>query len=167
MSWTTPEDIRNRWPGAPLNDALLQTWIDDAETIIRAEFPWVSDWIDNDTNALGVVQLVVSRMVIRALSTPAGVNREQVGDTAISYFEQAGLYLSDADRALLEGYGPQTAFTVDTMPAGEFDNEPSLYGAWVNRDGYAPGEFPPWNMRPVYPDPALDIYSPTWRRGRR
>lgn len=116
MSWATPADIRTRWPGAPADDGLLQAWIDDAETVIRVEYPWVDDWLYADPDFALVLRLVVTRMVIRTLSAPAGVTREQVGDTAVSYAASSGLGLTDEDRALLDGYGPQTAYAIDTMP---------------------------------------------------
>ena len=118
MSWVSVEDVRARWLGAPSEDATLQTWIDDAETIIRVEFPWIEEWVTYDPEeALAVLRVVVSRMVIRAKSHAFGVRQETVGDTSVAYSDNAELGLSDADRALLEGFGPQTAFTIDQMPA--------------------------------------------------
>jgi hypothetical protein len=116
MTWVTPAELRTRRPGAPGDDTLLQAWIDDAEVITRAEYPWIDEWITDDPALQSAVTLVVIRMVIRALATPMGVNREVVGDTQVHYTTQAALELTDADRALLDGHGPQTAFTVDQLP---------------------------------------------------
>lgn len=163
MSWVSPQDVRARWPGAPADDTLLQAWIDDAETILRAEYPWIEEWLTIDPDLEAVIRLVVTRMVIRALSTPFGVRQETVGDTSLAYTDKETLYLTDADRALLDGFGPQAAFTIDQMPNEALTSEPSLVGAWVNRDGYAPGEVDPFLFPPpANPDPAEPFYSPAW-----
>jgi hypothetical protein len=117
LSWVAGSAVRARWPGAPSDDTALQPWIDDAEVLIRSEFPWVDDQLPTDPTLQPVLNLVVTRMVIRALSVPFGLRNEAVGDTSVNYYtEAAGLYLTDADRALLQGLAPQTAFTVDGVP---------------------------------------------------
>ena len=159
--------MRTRWPGAPTDDARLQAWIDDAETIIRATYPWIDDWITAEPPLEAAVALVVTRMVIRALANPFGIRQESVGDTSISYDTGMGLELTDADRALLDGYGPQAAFTIDQMPDESWEADPTIIGALVNRDGYAPGEVDPFDLPPpAWPDPAANLYSPTWQRAR-
>jgi hypothetical protein len=162
VSWVATTDVRARWPGAPVDDALLQPWVDDAETIIRAEFPWVDDQLGSDVTLQPVLNLVVTRMVIRALSIPFGLRNEAVGDTSVMYYtEAAGLYMTDADRQLIAGTGPQVAFTIDGLPA-DYQVDPSLAGAVVNGPyGSAPYELDPFDYPPpANPDPAGRSYSP-------
>jgi hypothetical protein len=163
VSWVDLTLVRARWPAAPADDAYLQGWVDDAETLIRNEFPWVDEQLSSDATLPPVLTLVVSRMVIRALSVPFGLRNEAVGDTSVMYYAEAsGLYLTDADRNLIAGLGPQVAFTIDGLPA-DYTYDPSLAGAWVNGPvGLAPYElhqldYPP----PANPDPATRLYSPT------
>ena len=107
MTIATPADVEARWPpGVPVPPAeVIQTWLNDAETILRARYPNLDDLVDEgeETVRAGVV-LVLCRMVIRALSNPRGVVREQVGDTSVSYRTDAlGLLeVSDADQDLLD-----------------------------------------------------------------
>lgn len=141
MSFATPADVRARWPAAPNDDTLIQAWIDDAATIIRAEYPWVDDWTGLDPELHSVLTVVVTRMVVRALSTPFGVRQEQVGDTALVYSDAQSLYLTDADRALIDGYGPQAAFTVTALPDREL---PSDWRWWWARGFADEHEFWRW-----------------------
>lgn len=135
MSWTRPVDITSRWAGEgkPNDDDLLQQLIDDAEEIIRYEYPDITGRVDDgesgiapeDPVPLERVRLVVARMVSRHLRNPDGVR--QVTETTGPFSENrtfAGdlpgqLLLLDEERRML-GYLPgapkQRAFTVPTSP---------------------------------------------------
>ena len=72
MSWTTPQDILDRWVGggAPTDTDLLSALILDAEAVVLAEYPGIQARIDNSEISESVVVMVVSRMVTRILRNP-------------------------------------------------------------------------------------------------
>ena len=72
MSWTTPQDILDRWVGggAPTDTDLLSALILDAESVILAEYPGIQARIDSSDLSEQVVVMVVSRMVTRILRNP-------------------------------------------------------------------------------------------------
>lgn len=72
MSWTTPQDILDRWVGssAPTDEDLLQALINDAEAIVLAEYPKIQERINDAELSLEVVKMVISRMVVRVLRNP-------------------------------------------------------------------------------------------------
>ena len=118
--WATATDVISRWVGetpAP-TEAVATTWIGDAETLIRFEYPDLQTRIDDVTVTLDRVVLVVARMVIRALRNPDNVRQQQTGPFGTTYAgdNPGGLYLSDDDRKLLgTSSGPTGAFSVDTV----------------------------------------------------
>ena len=122
MTWTTPEDITDRWIGEdqPSDTDQLKVLIGDAEATLKAEFPDLPDRVDSGELAQPVVAMVVARMVIRILQNPAGLRQttESVGpfSTNMTFAgDTPGQFsLTDADRRVL-GYEPtrsQAAFTV-------------------------------------------------------
>jgi len=83
MSWTTPQDIQDRWVGndIPTDTDLVQALINDAEAVILSEFPKIQDRIDDNELSLNVVVMVVSRMVTRLLRNPENLTywQQQTG----------------------------------------------------------------------------------------
>lgn len=131
MSWTDPSDVTDRWAGSgqPHDTALIQRLIEDAEEIIRFEYPDIVDRVDDGESGIAPedplpierIRLVVSRMVSRHLRNPDGVR--QITESTGPFSENrtfAGdlpgqLLLLDEERRML-GYLPgapkQKAFTV-------------------------------------------------------
>lgn len=124
MSWTTPEDVIDRWvgPGAPTDDELIQRWIDDAEVVLRYEIPDIDARLADGLLTEATIVFVVARMVTRALRNPRGVRQEGVGPYNVTYSgdRPGDLWLTDDERAMLEGLPrrQQRAFTVDPTPPG-------------------------------------------------
>lgn len=127
MAWITPEAVLGYWVGAdaPESDALLKP-IKGAETIIRFHFPDMDDRLTADTDGVLMdrLELVVSRMVIRAVKNPDGARSIQTGtgpfqDTVTYGGDDPGsIWMNTDERALLLAVGSETktgkAFTIDT-----------------------------------------------------
>ena len=108
MSWTTPQDVLDRWVGndAPTDTDLIQTIIDDAEAVVLNEFPRIQERIDDDELSINVVILVVSRMVMRILRNPENLTYWQqttgpFGQARNFGSGSADIWLSDNELTLL------------------------------------------------------------------
>lgn len=147
-TWATPEDVRSRWIGSSAlpADPIIQAWIEDAETLIFAEFPDLEDRLegeDADKWSRRVIYVAV-QLTIQALKNPDGVRQQaQTAGTFTSSVTfgtetiSQAMTLSAAHRALLQA-GTARHVGIDmTVPAAE--SHP-LGGVWVNGpDGLAPG----------------------------
>jgi len=83
MSWTTPQDVLDRWVGndKPTDEDLVQALIDDAESVILSEYPKIQDRIDDEELSVNTVIMVTSRMVSRLLRNPENLTywQQQTG----------------------------------------------------------------------------------------
>ena len=140
MSWTTPQDILDRWVGgnAPTDTALLSALISDAEAVILSEFPLIQDRITAATLAEPVVVMVVSRMAARVLRTPDNVSycQHQTGPfgQARNFGDSVDIWLTAEEKELLAPKRGGKAFEVDLAPNATIT---SILG-WTER---IPGEF--------------------------
>lgn len=107
--WATFADVVDRWvgPGAPTNQAQVATLIDDAEQVIRAEFPKIQDRIDSGALPLERVTMVVVQMVTRFLRNPEGLSNVQQTTGPFSQSRSfadrsSGLMLTDSELKLLQ-----------------------------------------------------------------
>lgn len=119
MSWTTPEDILDRWvgSGAPSDEDLLQALINDAEAIVLAEYPKIQERIDEAELSLEVVKMVVSRMVTRVLRNPDSVSYLQQVTGPFSQAKNFGdnldIWMSENEKQLLAPKRRGKAYEVD------------------------------------------------------
>lgn len=123
MAWTTFDDIVDRWVGAgvPTDETLVQALIQDAETIILAEYPRIQERIDDESLSLDVVKLVVTRMVTRLLRNPEGLSYVQQTTGPFSQARNysgaaADVWLSADEKALLAPGGKGKAFSLNLAP---------------------------------------------------
>lgn len=119
MSWTSPEDILDRWvgSGAPSDEDLLQALINDAEAIVLAEYPKIQERIDEAELSLEVVKMVVSRMVTRVLRNPDSVSYLQQVTGPFSQAKNFGdnldIWMSENEKQLLAPKRRGKAYEVD------------------------------------------------------
>jgi hypothetical protein len=120
MSWTTPQDIQDRWVGndAPTDTDLIQIIIDDAEAVVLNEFPRIQERIDDAELSINVVILVVSRMVMRILRNPENLTYWQqttgpFGQARNFGNGNADIWLSDNELTLLSPKKRGKAFEVN------------------------------------------------------
>jgi len=120
MSWTTPQDILDRWVGsnAPTDTDLIQALINDAEAVVLAEYPAIQTRIDADELSIDVVVMVVSRMVARVLRNPDNVSywQQTTGPfgQARNFNENAvDIWLSADEKQLLAPKRRGKAYEVD------------------------------------------------------
>jgi len=139
MAWVSAHEVLARWvgEGAP-GEATVDQWIADAETLIRFEYPDIDVRIADEVLPLDRVQLVVSRVVIRALRNPDNVRVTNIGAAGVTYAgdRPGGLQLTEDDRAMLgETSGPSRAraFTIDTTPIDSL-----RAGYWAQPDLWVP-----------------------------
>lgn len=140
--WATIDDVRNRWIGddVPCDAAKIEAWINDAETLIVAEYPDLADRIDDLSLPVERVRLVVARMVSRAFRNPTGTRQRQETtgpfSASLTYAGDSpgDLWLTAEERTLLSGipgaHRPR-AFTIGIAPADG-------YGQWVAPDVWVP-----------------------------
>lgn len=146
-TWATPEDVRARWVGTdPLPaDEVIQAWINDAETVIFAEYPEIADRLTMDPDGVwrSRVVYVAAQLTIQALRNPDGVR--QSARTSGPFTESVTygtetisgmMSLTPAHRAMLAGGRPRH---VGIDMTAQQAHHP-LEGAWVNGpDHLAPG----------------------------
>lgn len=119
MSWTTPQDIKDRWVGndIPDDDDLTQALINDAEAVILAEYPKIQQRITANELPVDLVVMVVSRMVSRVLRNPESATylQQQVGAFGQSrnLGENVDIWLSENEKQLLAPKRRGKAFEVD------------------------------------------------------
>ena len=124
MSYTTPQDVRDRWlgDGTPPADAVLQVLIDDAEDTILAAIPDIDQRISSGAVPLERMKKIVSRMVIRYAKNPEGYRQiqETTGPFTRGYThggdEPGSVYLTPSDKRELLGVSASRAFQIDTTP---------------------------------------------------
>lgn len=122
MTWTTPQDIRERWIGddTPENDELLRALISDAESVILSSYPAIQARIDANTLSQGVVTMVTCRMVSRVLRNPE--NASYLSQTTGPFSQarnlgQTDIWLtSDEEQLLAPTSSSGKAFSVDLAP---------------------------------------------------
>jgi hypothetical protein len=141
MSWATPQNILDRWVGGdkPTDTDLIQALIDDAESVILAEFPAIQERIDEEELPIATVVMVVSRMVSRLLRNPENLTYWQqttgpFGQARNYGSNNADIWLSENEMSLLspnkrgkafevnQGYNAQSPRVVDDFRLG-LENE--------------------------------------------
>ncbi len=124
MAWTEVDDVEARWVSSDehrASTATIQAWIDDAETVIRYEFPDIEDRIEAEDDPLPVerVKLVVCSMVRMVLSNPDNARSITTGPFGKTFAGDTpgGLWLTDDERGLLSASETQPggAFAIDTV----------------------------------------------------
>lgn len=123
MAWTTPQDVLDRWIGsdAPTNTAQISALIEDAEIVIKSEYPAIQTRIDSGKLSLATVKFVVSRMVSRILRNPEGLSylQQQTGPFGQARnYGNAGvdIWLTDDEEELLAPRRQDKAFEIDLAP---------------------------------------------------
>ena len=121
MTWTTPQDIRERWIGddKPESDELLRALIADAEAVILSSYPAIQSRIDAATLSQAVVTMVTCRMVTRILRNPE--NASYISQTTGPFSQarnlgQTDLWLTSDEEELLAPKKSPGAFSVDLAP---------------------------------------------------
>lgn len=130
MAWTTATEVVGAWIGgdAPSDTALVGTWIDKAERLLRAKVPSLADRLAVDPvvepDLLGNVKDVVTEMVHEVFRNPEGVRQRQEGTGpftgSVTYGgDKPGALRVTADQLeLLAPAGASTgAYTVDMIPS--------------------------------------------------
>ena len=128
MVWTTPENVKERWPDNPVqpapSDAKLTLYIGDIEAQILSRYPNLQDRIDNNTLSLTVIQNATASWIIEYVMRGSNpYTQESQGYTGASSrsvtFEsrwRKNLILSETD---LDAFMPRNqgkAFSVDMAP---------------------------------------------------
>lgn len=119
--WTTPTDVTDRWigSGAPTDTEQLTQLIEDAETLILAEYPKIQDRIAAETLSVDVVRLVTVRIVTRILRNPEALTYWQQNTGPFGQgrsFGDKDIWLTSDERNLLAPQGRGKAFSVDVAP---------------------------------------------------
>ncbi|MDO5535373.1 MAG: hypothetical protein Q4F65_12070 [Propionibacteriaceae bacterium] len=147
-TWTTPDDVKTRWIGTAAlpDDTIIQAWIEDAETLIFAEFPDLADRLTDDPNQQWRkrVTYVAAQLTIQALKNPDGVRQQAQTAGAFTNSVTFGtetisqaMSLTPAHRALLQ-VGRVRHVGIDMTPPPPAEHP--LDGSWVNGpDHLAPG----------------------------
>lgn len=132
LLWASLDDVKDRWLEGeiPATDTQLTTLLEDAEDTILGEFPNLQDRIDDGELPERRVVKVATRVVIRHLRNPNGVRTTQHIEgpyhqsVTFGGDEPGALYLTDADRAELQGRSFHGAFTIDAIPRPYPSTEP-------------------------------------------
>ena len=119
MSWTTPQNVLDRWigPGVPDDTQLIA----DAEIVILSKYPLIQERIDDDRLSIDAVIFVVVRMVTRQLRNPEGLTYWQqttgpFGQARNYGTANLGIWLSEEEEAMLSPKVHGKAFEVDLAP---------------------------------------------------
>lgn len=139
MSWVSPQDILDRWvgSGAPDDEDLTQALINDAESVVLAEYPRIQDRINDATLPLSTVVMVVSRMVMRVLRNPEGLSYSQMSTGPFSQGKNYGtgnadIWMTSDEVKLLAPKRKGKAFELD-LGANAL---PGVPVALMNGNGY-------------------------------
>lgn len=123
MSWTTFEDVTDRWVGqnAPTDEAIVNALISDAESVVLMHYPKIQDRIDAATISINVVKMVVVRMVSRVLRNPENLTywQQQTGPFGQARnFGSSGsdIWLTEDEKDMLAPSNRGKAFSVDLAP---------------------------------------------------
>lgn len=121
MSWTSPQDIRERWIGddVPENDQLVRALIQDAEAIILSTYPNIQARVTAETLSASVITFVTARMVIRVLRNPdnATYSSQTTGPfTSAKNVGNVDLWMTEDEQEMLSPITPGKAFSIDMAP---------------------------------------------------
>jgi hypothetical protein len=123
MSWTTFEDVTDRWVGQnePTDEALVDALILDAESVILSVYPAIQTRIDADTISINVVKMVVVRMVSRVLRNPENLTYWQQQTGPFGQARNFGtngsdIWLTEDEKNMLAPSNRGKAFSVDLAP---------------------------------------------------
>ena len=150
MTIAAPTDVTSRWIGsAPIpEDAVIKTYLEDVEVMIRHAFPALTSRLAEEDGLTDRVKLVEVRAVIRALKNPDQIRQTAITTGPFTESETmgtetlSGLALTDVDLAFLAPAGAgakQQAFSIDLTPRSA---RPALEHALVNGPAWmapAPG----------------------------
>lgn len=133
MSWTSPQDVLDRWvgAGAPVDEDLVQAIINDAEAVILSEFPRIQERIDSGKLPLNVVLFVVSKQVSRVLRNPEGLTYWQQTTGPFGQARNYGsteqdIWLTPEEEEILAPKKLGKAFAIDMAPDAGIDAVPRL-----------------------------------------
>ena len=147
-TYATPQDVVDPWMGTDKlpEDRVIQAWLNDAETMIFAEFPHLVDNITDDPDGTweSRIKFVEIQLVSQAMRNPDGVRqRSQTAGTftdAVTYGTETimqAMQITPAHRSILSGGGSKHV-GIDMIPNPETH---PLASSWVNGPtGMAPGE---------------------------
>jgi hypothetical protein len=144
MTWTTYQDIQDRWFGDPLpaTQPQIETLIADAEDTILREFPTIQARIDDDSLPLIRVVKVTYNMVARVLRNPTGMRSLTRGagpyqeSQTYGGDEPGALYLTEQDkRELQESTQGQEAYSIDMTQIGFVASRPYQDSDYANEQG--------------------------------
>lgn len=126
MSWTSPQDIKDRWIGlTPLpQDTKLTVFIKDVEEQVKSFFPAIQERIDDESLSLDSVKGSVSRIIIEFLLTGGNpysqVSHSYTGavSESVSYSSKSRytLTLTAEDYRLFAPVSSDQAFSLDQAP---------------------------------------------------
>lgn len=148
--WAVAADVKSRWIGSAAlpADSIIDSWLDDARTVIEAEYPDLDDRLASaqDEVLSRRVVYVQRALVMSALANPDGVR--QAATTTGPFSEQItygtetlsqAMALTAEHRAMLSPGAGGKAFQIDMVPKPAAGQNP-LAGAWVNGPNHlAPG----------------------------
>lgn len=117
-TWTTPQDVIDRWVGndVPDDTDLVQALIDDAEVVILSVYPGIQDRIDAGSLNEAAVTLVTVRMVTRLLRNPEGLNAWQQVTGPFSQqrsFGDSDIWMTPQEKQMLGPVNVDKAFEID------------------------------------------------------
>jgi hypothetical protein len=139
MSWTSPQDIADRWVGEPTTvDAnIIQILIDDVEALILKEYPAIQGRIDNNTLPLRIVQQVVARVVIayiKSENSPYASQTQTVGpysrSVTLANNARTSISLTNEDIADLAPTNTNKAFSIDLGPNADVYRSNNVGETW-------------------------------------
>lgn len=142
MSWTSPQDILDRWVGSgiPNDEDLLQQLINDAEAVVLAEYPRIQERIDEASLPLNTVIMVIARMVTRMLRNPENLTywQQQTGPfgQGRNFGDERDIWLTDKEKQLLAPKSRGKAFEVNqgyaaVSPPADFAWRDVTHPVWV------------------------------------
>lgn len=104
--FATPDDLRQRWPGAPANDGQIAALIEDATAWLAALY---SIPTPPSASLAGVLRMVVCAMVKRAMLAESHEHVESINQTAGPFGQnqsfrnsEGNLFLTRAEKDLLD-----------------------------------------------------------------
>lgn len=122
MSWTSPQDVLDRWVGndQPTDLDLIQAIINDAEAVVLSHYPRIQERITDNSLSISTVVMVVSRMVSRVLRNPEGLSywQQTTGPfgQARNYGDRADIWLNEQEKQLLAPNRTGKAYSVNIGP---------------------------------------------------
>jgi hypothetical protein len=120
-TWATINDVYDRWVGndAPDDDNLIQLLLNDAEVVVKSEYPGIQARIDDELLSVDAVKLVVCRMVLRMLRNPEGLTQWQQTTGPFSQgrsFSDLDIWMTNDEKSMLAPIRRGKAFEVDPAP---------------------------------------------------